>query len=118
MFGGRQKGSRSKTMPKPEIVSFDSSEGTVPETRIIGLDIRARSFGFIVLEGATVLDCGTRACERSRSSECLGERFRYVLSIYKPSVVIVRSHSQRTPNVQYSDKATAAVLRTAAKEAG
>jgi len=61
-----------------------------PLTRYLGVDVRPRSFGFIVIENAVVLDNGIRMCDRSQFDDCLGQGFDRILKTYRPSAMIVR----------------------------
>jgi hypothetical protein len=92
--------------------------GKFANERVIGLDVRPRSFGFIVIEGAGVLDCGSRSCGRSDSGNCLGLRFRRILQTYRPSVVIIRSHGAKRTAVTERRRAVTDALRAASKEFG
>ncbi len=56
--------------------------------RYLGIYIRPRSFGFVVVEGKTILDSGVRACDHSDFDDCLGHRFGRILSRYHPFAVI------------------------------
>ncbi len=58
--------------------------------RYLGLDVRPRSLGFVVIENGVVLDCGIRMCDRSQFDDCLGQGFDRILKIYIPCAVIVR----------------------------
>jgi len=60
-------------------------------TRLIGVSIRAHSFGFVVIENKTALDCGVRTCYRAQFDDCLGDRFERILRNYYPSSVIILS---------------------------
>ena len=59
-----------------------------PSVRRIALDIRPRSFGFVVLEDAMVLDSGVRTCDQEQSDDCLVQRFRRIVARYDPAAVI------------------------------
>src|SRR6266404_2554116 len=84
--------------------------------RCIAVDVRPRSFGFVAVEGVAVLDCGTRACGLSRSSECLGQRFQRILKTYAPLAVIIRTY--RPSRIAGKDRrmSLAAALRAVARE--
>ena len=57
--------------------------------RYLGIDVRPRSIGFIVIEDRAVLDSGIRACDLSQFDDCLGQRFLHILRTYSPSTVII-----------------------------
>ena len=77
--------------------------------RLIAVDVRPRSFGFIVMEGMSVLDCGSRTCRRKHADDCLGQRFRLILEIYSPSTIALRSQHE----IRTADKEKGAVVRGA-----
>jgi len=58
--------------------------------RLVGVEIRASGYGFVVLEGLTVLDSGIRTCSQPGFDQCLGDRFLRILRMYDPTAVIVR----------------------------
>lgn len=59
-------------------------------TRRLAVDVRSRSFGFVVFERMRILDSGVRSCDRNQSTECLLQRFRRLLERYDPSEIITR----------------------------
>lgn len=65
--------------------------------RHIAVDVHPHNFGFVVLENLRVLDCGTRRCDRTQSSDCLGQRFQRILRAYTPSVVVMRLYRRSRP---------------------
>jgi len=67
-------------------------------TRLLGICVRARSFGFVVIEDRTALDCGVRTCDRPQFDDCLGDRFERLLRTYHPSAVIVLSARSKAAN--------------------
>lgn len=67
-----------------------AKELQIDGSRRIALDIRARSFGFVVFENSMVLDAGVRTCDRDQPSECLLPRLRAILTRYDPAVVILK----------------------------
>jgi len=72
--------------------SSGKQAGLAPErTRLIGISARAHSFGFVVIEGKTTLDCGVRTCYRSQFDNCLADRFERILGEYDPSAVMILS---------------------------
>jgi hypothetical protein len=58
--------------------------------RYLGIDVRPRRFGFVVIENSIVLDSGIRVCDKSEFDNCLGQGFDRILNTYKPSALIVR----------------------------
>lgn len=72
---------------------------TAGDLRLVALDVRPHSFGYIVLEAASVLDCGSRSCKRHDANECLSTRFRTILHKYSPSVVLMNSIRMGTRQV-------------------
>jgi hypothetical protein len=72
----------------------ESSNPQLPEppsfTRYLGIDVRPRRFGFVVIENSIVLDSGIRMCDKSEFDNCLGQGFDRILKTYKPSALIVR----------------------------
>ena len=84
-------------------------------TRYLGLDVRPRSFGFVVIENTVVLDSGVRMCERSRFDDCLGQGFDRILKTYSPSVVIVRGARISANLKKYK---VAAAIRREARQYG
>lgn len=60
-------------------------------TRLVGISVRAHSFGFVVIEGRLALDCGVRTCYRAQFDDCLGDRFARILRTYHPASVIILS---------------------------
>lgn len=62
----------------------------IPDLRYVGVDPRVRTFGFVVLEGTTLLDSGVRRCDDPQFVGCLTPRFARVLATYQPVAVIVR----------------------------
>ncbi len=81
--------------------------------RYLGISVRPNSFGFIVIEGGSVLDCGVRACHHSQFDDCLGQRFQRILRTYNPFAVIVATAGSKT-----TDKKRTAIARAIKKEAG
>lgn len=79
----------------------------LPNSRFIGIDIRPRSFAFLVLEGTNVLDCGSRTCNSADARDCLGQRLRRIIDTYKPETVVMRkSGARRLPyRERYSNAA-------------
>jgi hypothetical protein len=69
-------------LPKPPIFA-----------RYLGIDVRPRRFGFVVIENSIVLDSGIRMCDRSELDNCLGQGFNRILKTYNPSALIVRGAS-------------------------
>ncbi len=65
--------------------------------RYLGVDIRSRGFGFVVVENSSVLDSGIRRCDRCEMEDCLEQRFARILQTYVPSVVIMRIAPGRSP---------------------
>ncbi len=63
--------------------------------RYLGVDVRPRGFGFVVIENTSVLDSGTRMCDRCGFENCLEQRFARILQAYIPSIVIIRTVSDR-----------------------
>jgi hypothetical protein len=59
--------------------------------RYIGVNIRASSFAFLLIENGTVLDSGIRKCELPEFHNCLSHQFDRILLTYKPSVAIISS---------------------------
>jgi len=88
------------------------------DRRCMGVDVRPRGFGFIVLEGITVLDCGSRMCRRSEARACLSHRFERLLESYRPSAIIMKTQPPRRASVVGSHSRIAASLRRVAKHAG
>jgi hypothetical protein len=97
-------------------VEDEINVSTFANDRLIGLDIRPRGFGFIVLEGSSVLDCGSRSCGRKDSRTCLGQRFQRILETYKPSIVAMRSRRAMRTSAAERRKALASILRAVARE--
>lgn len=89
---------------------------TFVNDRLIGLDVRPRSFAFIVLEGSIVLDCGSRSCGRKDSRSCLGQRLQRILETYTPSLIAMRSHRAMRTSAAGRRKALAGILRAAARK--
>jgi hypothetical protein len=58
--------------------------------RYLGVDVRPRGFGFVVIESSSVLDSGVRMCDECDDEECLGQRFTRILQAYIPAVMILR----------------------------
>jgi hypothetical protein len=58
--------------------------------RFLGIDVRSRRFGFVVIENSIVLDSGIRMCDKSGFDNCLGQGFDRILKAYNPSALIVR----------------------------
>ena len=81
-------------------------------TRYLGVDVRPRSFGFVVIENAVVLDSGIRICDRSQFDDCLGQRFDRILKTYRPSAMIVRG-VRGLPTDSRKRKVMAAIRRKA-----
>jgi hypothetical protein len=75
----------------------ESSNPQLPEppsfTRYLGIDVRPRRFGFVVIENSIVLDSGIRMCDKSEFDNCLGQGFDRILMTYKPSALIIRETS-------------------------
>jgi hypothetical protein len=59
-------------------------------TRLLGIDVRPRRFGFIVIENSVVLDSGIRMCDKPGFDNCLGQGFDRIMKTYNPSALIVR----------------------------
>ena len=57
--------------------------------RYVGVNVRPHSFGFVIVEGKTALDCGVRVCGRAQFDDCLGQRFQRIVQTYAPSSVII-----------------------------
>jgi len=85
-------------------------------TRYLAVDIRPRSFGFIVVENEAVLDSGIRMCEQVRFDDCLGQRFDRILRTYSPSAVILRGTAGIKANLKKREVVTA--IRQEAKQRG
>lgn len=84
--------------------------------RYLAVDVRPRSFGFVVVENTTVLDSGIRMCDRTQFDDCLGRRFERILQVYSPSAVIVRGAGRLNANLRKHEVATA--IRQGAKQHG
>ncbi len=69
--------------------------------------MRPRSFSFLVVEGTTVLDCGSRTCNTADARDCLGERLRRILNKYQPETVVIRKSGMR--RVSYRERYSNAV---------
>jgi hypothetical protein len=78
--------------------------------RYLGIDIRPRRFGFVVIENSIVLDSGIRMCDKSEFDNCLGQGFDRLLNIYKPSALIVRGTNGVDANPR-KRKVSAAIKR-------
>jgi hypothetical protein len=83
------KTARSPTAMTSETHNRQSSRASLLR-RYLGIDVRPRSFGFVVIEDATVLDSGIRMCNRSEFDDCLGQGFDRILKTYRPSALIIR----------------------------
>lgn len=66
--------------------------------RFLGISVSAHSFGFVVIENKTALDCGVRTCYRDQFDQCLGDRFERILRAYHPSEVIILSARSKAAN--------------------
>jgi hypothetical protein len=86
--------------------------------RFIGVDVRPRGFGFIVLEGMAVLDCGSRSCGRSEFAGCLGPRFQRILDTYWPAAIVMRPHRTARDITIEGRRAVANTLRAVARQSG
>jgi hypothetical protein len=75
------------TIPEPVNPQFPK-----PPTfaRFLGIDVRPRRFGFVVIENSIVLDSGIRMCDKPGFDNCLGQGFDRILKTYNPSALIVR----------------------------
>lgn len=69
--------------------------GKFGDTRVIALDVRRHRFGFVVLQGTSVLDCGNRSCNRADAVQCLRPRLQRILATYAPVLILMHS---RVPN--------------------
>jgi hypothetical protein len=84
--------------------------------RYLAVDVRPRSFGFVVVENKVVLDSGIRMCEQIRFGDCLGQRFDRILRTYSPSAVILRGTAGLKANLKKREILTA--IRQGAKQHG
>jgi len=82
--------------------------------RNLGIHVRPRSIGFVVIEDRAVLDCGARSCDLSQFDDCLGERFLRILRTYGPSVVIVLGPGRHAERKKRS--AVTNAIRTATRK--
>lgn len=88
----------------------DSVASVVSNPRVVGIDVRPHSFAFIVLEGARVLDFGSRTSNRSDPRDSLGRRLRRILDNYQPQTVVMRKRGAR--RIAYKERySNAASLR-------
>ena len=63
--------------------------------RYLGISVHPSSFGFIVIEAGSALDCGVRLCDHPQFDDCLATRFQRILRIYSPSTLIVLSSGSK-----------------------
>jgi len=96
-----------------ENAGADSAK-TIAFVRYLGVDVRPRSYGFVVIEGGTLLDSGIRICDRSQFDDCLGQRFLRILQTYSPSVVIMRKLT--SPPAADRKRAIVAAIKKAARQ--
>lgn len=69
-----------------------------PAKRILALDLRPRSFGFVVCEGPDrLLDCGVKVFRRgaARISSPARERLSALLRQYEPSLLLLKASVSR-----------------------
>jgi len=59
-------------------------------TRLLGVSVHPRSFGFVIIENGSVLDTGVRTCWTPEFEDCLGSRLQRIVQAYKPSALILR----------------------------
>jgi hypothetical protein len=76
--------------------------------RFLGIDVRPRRFGFVVIENSIVLDSGIRMCDKPGFDNCLGQGFDRILKTYTPSALIVRGTIHASPRKR---KVAAAIKR-------
>jgi hypothetical protein len=81
-----------------------------PFERYVGIDVRPRRFGFVVIENSIVLDSGLRKCDKPEFDNCLGQNFDRILKTYHPSALIVRGTNSIHTNPR-KRKVTAAIKR-------
>jgi len=70
--------------------------------------------GFVVIEGAVVIDSGTRMCDQSQFDGCLGQGFDRILKTYSPYAVIIRGVTDTAANPRRR-KVAMAIRRRAKK---
>lgn len=90
----------------------DTPASGLADARILGVDVRPRSFGFVVLEGMNVVDCGSRACELSGPVDCLSQRLLRILETYGPTTVVMRSSGARRLRYQKRSSNAASMRET------
>jgi hypothetical protein len=97
------------TIPEPVNPQFPK-----PPTfaRFLGIDVRPRRFGFVVIENSIVLDSGIRMCDKPGFDNCLGQGFDRILKTYNPSALIVRGASGIRANPRRRRVAAAIKRRT------
>jgi hypothetical protein len=91
------------------------SNEAIAFTRYIGIAVRPRSFGFVIVEDGSVLDSGVRMCARSEFDNCLGQRFVRILQTYCPSVAIICTPSRTAGERR---RVIAATIKNHAKRLG
>jgi len=72
---------------------------TPHQRRVVALDIRSRSFGFVVFEGPNrMLDWGIRSFRSGANAvkTPAGEKFRALLDEFTPSAVVIRERTTRS----------------------
>jgi hypothetical protein len=112
---GRPKNSKLP-IHKMAIISDTNNPPAAKPTfaRYLGIDIRPRRFGFVLIENSIVLDSGTRMCERPHFDNCLGQGFDRILKTYHPSALIVRGANGVVANAR--KRRVAAAIKRRAKQ--
>lgn len=74
-----------------------AQEGLTPQHRVIAFEVRSRSFGFVVLEGVSLLDWGVhRTRETKRTIEPILEKANALLDRYEPRFVVMGGRPRPT----------------------
>ena len=80
---------------------------------MLGISVRAHSFGFVVIEETAALDSGVRTCYRAQFDHCLGDRLERILRIYHPSAVVMLS--ARSNRAKQRTEITRTAIKNVAK---
>ena len=86
--------------------------------RYLGIEVRGRGFGFVVLEDRSVLDFGNRRCSGSAREEQVRRQIKRILEVFRPQVMVLRKLHGRKAGVNDAARKIRQVILQEARQRG